>query len=446
MFRKFKGFFGKAQGQKMEIENEDDVDVMLEPLNMDFDKVRMDIIKELTLKDDELLLGAFGNEDKKAHLHEYIKQYLIDKNIVNLSSEILVNSICGLMFIEDIIKDEDITDISWNGTELWVQHNKKGRYLYDADKLNDKEVGMLINKIGNSINKSCNASTPTLDAEYPMLRVQATHKSIAPYGQTFSMRVVRPKLRYNPKDSKDIPQELFKILESCMKSNCNILVSGITGSGKTEFQKWLIGHIDDNEKIFSAEDTLELHIKTLYPQKDIMSFKTTSRTSYIDLVKVALRNNADWIIIAETRGAEAYDMIKAVQTGHNVITTVHSISARDSVDRLVHMCKEKYELDQVLLGQIISRGFDIGIHLDYTIDENGVSRYVTEIVQYTNYTDKGLEYDLLYELEFKVNENTDEITKNHNFYPISKKIEQKLIKANQIKALQDYANLVKNRR
>ena len=211
---------------------------------------------------------------------------------------------------------------------------------------------------------------------------------------------------------------------------------------RQNFKKWLIGHINNNEKIFSAEDTLELHIKTLYPKKDIMSFKTTNRITYIDLVKVALRNNADWIIIAETRGAEAYDMIKAAQTGHNVITTVHSISAHDSVDRLIHMCKEEYDLEQVLLGQIISRAFDIGIHLDYTIDQNGVSRYITEIVQYESYNDQGLKYSPLYELEFVVNQDNT-ITKNHKFYPLCKKIEQKLIKGKQIQELNEYNRLIK---
>lgn len=410
--------------------------------NIEFERIKMDIINDLSMKNDELLLGAFGNVEKKEQLGIYIKNYLAEKNIKHISAENLVNSICGLLFIEDIIKDEDITDLSWNGTELWVQHNKKGRYHYTDNLLTENQVGMLISKIGNAINKSCNASSPILDAEYPMLRVNATHPTIAPYGQTFSMRVVRPKLRYDPSQSPDIPQELFGILKSFMKSKCNILVSGITGSGKTEFQKWLIGHINNNEKIFSAEDTLELHIKTLYPEKDIMSFKTTNRITYIDLVKVALRNNADWIIIAETRGAEAYDMIKAAQTGHNVITTVHSISAHDSVDRLIHMCKEEYDLEQVLLGQIISRAFDIGIHLDYTIDQNGVSRYITEIVQYESYNDQGLKYSPLYELEFVVNQDNT-ITKNHKFYPLCKKIEQKLIKGKQIQELNKYNRLIK---
>ena len=123
--------------------------------NIEFERIKMDIINDLSMKNDELLLGAFGNVEKKEQLGIYIKNYLAEKNIKHISAENLVNSICGLLFIEDIIKDEDITDLSWNGTELWVQHNKKGRYHYTDNLLTENQVGMLISKIGNAINKSC---------------------------------------------------------------------------------------------------------------------------------------------------------------------------------------------------------------------------------------------------------------------------------------------------
>jgi len=78
-------------------------------------------------------------------------------------------------------------------------------------------------------------------------------------------------------------------------------------------------------------------------------------------------------------------MLKSSLSGHNIITTIHSNNAKSNVERIIHMCKEGYNLDQNLLGNMICENFDIGVHLDHYIDENGVKRFISEVVEYVSY-------------------------------------------------------------
>ena len=388
----------------------------------------------------ELLLGAFGNEEKKENLSQWISTYLDEQGLSEkYTVQDVVNRLCGLFFIEDILKDENVTDISFNGKDIYVQDNTKGRYKYH-ETLTEEEVDILISKISNSINRECNATHPILDAEYPRLRVNATSKTIAPYGRTFSLRSVRPRLAFDPKRVAYTPQEIFDLLGALVQSKANFVVSGITGSGKTELQKWLIGQIPNNQKIISSEDTLEMFLKDLFPEKDIMSFRTTQHITHTEIVKLALRNNPDWIIIAETRGSEAYSLIKAGQTGHNVITTLHSMSADQSVDRFIHMCKEEYDLDTLLLGKLISNVFSIGIHLEQEITDQGVQRYISQIVQYEDYDKNGVVCSPLYELGYEFVKG--EVKKVNKLYPLNDRLTKLLTKHRQVDVLTKYSKLV----
>lgn len=403
--------------------------------------LQSNIIKKLhNDQQSELLLGAFGNEEKKEALSEWIDTYLKEHNLSNqYNVQDLVNRLCGLAFLEDILSNENVTDISFNGKDIYVQDNIKGRYKYHQT-FTEEEVDILINKISNSINRECNASHPVLDAEYPRLRVNATAKTIAPYGRTFSLRSVRPRLAFDPKKVAYTPQLIFDLLGALVQSKANFVVSGITGSGKTELQKWLIGQIPNNQKIISSEDTLEMFLKDLFPEKDVMSFRTTHHITHTDIVTLALRNNPDWIIIAETRGSEAYSLIKAGQTGHNVITTLHSMSADQSVDRFIHMCKEEYDLDTLLLGKLISNVFSIGIHLEQEITDQGVQRFISQIVQYEDYSQNGVIYSPLYELDYQV--INGEVTKVNKLYPLNDRLTKLLIKHRHIDVLNKYNELV----
>src|SRR5690606_4660651 len=130
------------------------------------------------------------------------------------------------------------------------------------------------------------------------------------------------------------------------KAESNIIIAGRTGSGKTETQKMLVGSIENDKVIALIEDTRDSHIKTLYPDKFIYSWQTLlseereKKITMSELVKASLRSNPDWIIISETRGAEAADILDSVKTDHAIITTIHAKGAMNIPARLVPMVRQ----------------------------------------------------------------------------------------------------------
>lgn len=333
--------------------------------------------------------------------------------------------------LKKLLNNPNITDISFNGKDIFVQDNQKGRYKINGD-FSIHNIENYIKQLTYQNNQQFNDEQPILDTEFPNLRINAVHKTIAPYGMTASFRSSVPSLKINKYDKSIAPRSAFALLESCVKANCNIIISGKTGSGKTEMQKYLVGFIPDNEKIVLIEDTLDTHLKELYPSKDILSWRINKKIEtpilFDDLIKAGLRNNPDWIIISETRGSEAYSMLKSSLSGHHIITTIHSNNAKSNVERVIHMCKEQYNLDQTLLGTMICDNFDIGVHLDHTIDENGVKRYIAEIVEYISYGNKGTVINTLFKRNTTISKRNGRYIYdvNYEFGKMSEKLFKKL--------------------
>ena len=213
-----------------------------------------------------------------------------------------------------------------------------------------------------------------------------------------SIRVTRPILALNEDNFKNFaPMYILDLFQAMIEVGSNIAIAGETGTGKTELQKLLVGFIPWDQKIVTGEDTLEGHFKTLYPDKDIMSWLTTNSVSFTDLIKAALRNNPAWIIISETRGKEAYEMIQSVLSGHRIITTLHSVNARAIPSRIVHMVKEGHQVDEKPLTESIYRYFDFGIHIKRKKINGKTVRYLSEIVEYLD----GEEANTVFEMKVR---------------------------------------------
>jgi len=177
--------------------------------------------------------------------------------------------------------------------------------------------------------------------------VNAVHRSVSPFGTTLALRFSESKLVLNYQNFSDFaPPNVLNLLEAMVKTRGNIVISGETGSGKTELQKFLTGFIPFEEKIVLIEDTADSRLKEIYPEKDINSWISSEIVSFTDLIKAALRNNPTWIILSETRGKEAYEMLQAVLSGHKMITTLHAVDVRAIPKRFVNMIKIGYSVDE----------------------------------------------------------------------------------------------------
>lgn len=156
---------------------------------------------------------------------------------------------------------------------------------------------------------------------------------------------------------------------------------------------------------------MDSHLKRLYPEKDINSWRTRTqkerketKVHFSDLIKAGLRNNPDWLIISETRGAEANDMLNAALTDHSVITTIHASGAPMIPSRLISMIGEaKDNFNEILLGNNITSVLKFGMHMTYEERGGQVRRFIRELVEYTGYDNDGVKYNYIYRVrnEFK---------------------------------------------
>lgn len=350
----------------------------------------------------------------------------------------------------ELVENTGVTDISYNGKDMYIQDNDLGRYQIDSERdprilaglppigINEKIVEDLGNSIQNTMGAQWNNNNPILDCELGELRTNFMHKTVSPYGVTFALRVSRPRLAITD-ISTLCDEDTAKLLEVFMRCDFNLLISGQTGSGKTEFQKALIGFIPDNKKISLMEDTLDSHIKEIYTHKDINSWATSGERgdeNYIgfpELIRAGLRNNPDWLMISEVRGAEAQDLLSAALTGHSIMTTLHATGADNIPSRLSNMVSmNEQSSDYEALQLDIVSVLNLGMHLERVDDPvtGKISRVVREIFEYTSFQ-QGVGiigvpiYQRLQNYDEATNEYTVKIVKNRLSNGLLEKIKNK---------------------
>ena len=289
--------------------------------------------------------------------------------------------------IKEFLEDDNITDVSYtNGGQIWLKSLDKGVYKVERPEINDPLIDKLAFQCANVMGKTFNMAHPFLDAESAELRMNFVHDSIATNGIALVIRKTPAKIRLNKEkllSEKYVTEELHNFLIKCVLGHCNIIISGETGSGKTELVKYLASNTLENEKIITIEDTLELHLDKIFPGRDIVAMKTNNIASYSDVLVTCMRQNPRWILLSEVRSAEAVMAVRnSISSGHNIISTIHSDSARNIPMRMYSLLESNLDLEQYL--KSIHRYVQIGIHVKgYMSQELG--RFQREIVEVTEF-------------------------------------------------------------
>lgn len=285
--------------------------------------------------------------------------------------------------LKEFLEDDNITDVSYtNGGQIWLKSLDKGVYKVERPEINDPLIDKLAFQCANVMGKTFNMAHPFLDAESAELRMNFVHDSIATNGIALVIRKTPAKIRLNKQkllDEKYVTEELHNFLIQCVIGHCNIIVSGETGSGKTELVKYLASNTKENEKIITIEDTLELHLDKIFPHRDIVAMKTNNIASYSDVLVTCMRQNPRWILLSEVRSAEAVMAVRnSISSGHNIISTIHSDSARNIPMRMYSLLESNLDIEQFL--KSIHRYVQIGVHVKGYLSKE-LGRFQREIVE-----------------------------------------------------------------
>ena len=289
--------------------------------------------------------------------------------------------------LRKLLDDDDITDISFdNGGQVWIRSLSQGSMRVEVQGLTTEFIEKLAFQCSNVMGTTFNNAKPFLDAESSELRLNFVHSSIATNGIAMVIRKTPAKIRLE-KDKllkeEYFTQDIHDILIKCVEGHCNIIVAGETGSGKTEFVKYLASHTKTEEKIITIEDTLELHLDKIFPQRDIVAMKTNNVASYTDVLVTCMRQNPKWILLSEVRSAEAVTAVRnSISSGHNILSTIHADKASAIPYRLYSLMETDLDVNQFL--NTIYRYVQIGVHIRayYSKKYQKFHREVDEVVEF----------------------------------------------------------------
>jgi len=303
--------------------------------------------------------------------------------------------------VKEYLENDDITDISYsNGGQVWLKTLSRGIFRIENPAINNSFIEKLAFQCANAMGKTFNMAHPFLDAESAELRLNFVHDSVARNGVACVMRKTPAKIRLVKEKilaDKYIELDIHEFLIKCVEGHCNIIVCGETGSGKTEFVKYLASKIKENEKVITIEDTLELHLDRIFPTRDIVAMKTNNIASYSDVLVTCMRQNPKWILLSEVRSAEAVMAVRnSISSGHYILSTIHADKAASIPNRMYSLLETSQDIDQFL--KSIHRYVQLGIYIR-AYQDKVTKKFVREIAEVTEFyvtKDNKAEHNIIY--------------------------------------------------
>lgn len=300
------------------------------------------------------------------------------------------NSMRGLDVLQPLVDDPSITEIMINGPHhVFVEQNGRLYRKNVSFGTNEKLENVILNIVAK-VNRTVNESTPIVDARLlDGSRVNVVLPPIALDGPTVTIRkfpedpmTIEKLISY-----QSITPEVAEVLERMVKAKYNIFISGGTGSGKTTFLNALSNFIPKDERVITIEDSAELQIKGV---DNLVRLETRNANiegkgeiTIRDLIRSSLRMRPERIVVGEVRGAEALDMLQAMNTGHDgSLSTGHSNSTKDMLSRLETMVLSGNSIPIEAIRQQIASAIDIIIQLSRLRDKSRRTLEITEVIGY----------------------------------------------------------------
>lgn len=320
-------------------------------------------------------MHSIKNEELREYVEAAVFDYAKDQKLKSAEIKYLVeriyNTFRGYDVLQPLIDDKTITEIMINNhKEIFIERFGKTSKV-DIQFENEQKLEDIIQSIVSKVDRVVNESSPIVDARLQDgSRVNVVLPPIALKGPVMTIRKFPEKpLTIEDLIAKEsISEEAAEFLRKLVQSKYNIFIGGGTGSGKTTFLNVLSNFIPTNERIITIEDSAELQIKNV---PNLVSLETRNANTegkgeitIRELIKSSLRMRPDRIIVGEVRGAEALDMLQAMNTGHDgSLSTGHANSVKDMLSRLETMVLNGANLPVEVIRKQISSAIDIMIHL-----------------------------------------------------------------------------------
>lgn len=352
----------------------------------------IDMTKELS---EEELFDRIDEAIKICSREEYIS--ITEKQ--RLRREIF-NSIRRLDVLQELVEDTSITEIMINGAkEIFVERDGKS-IKWEKEFESDRKLEDVIQTIVAGANRIINESSPIVDARLKDgSRVNIVLPPIAIGGPTVTIRKFPKETMTMEKlvAIGSLTDEAAEFLKKLVIAGYNIFVSGGTGSGKTTFLNALSNYVPSEERIITIEDSAELQIRNIpnLVRLEVRNANVEGKNeiSIRDLIKSSLRMRPDRIIVGEVRDASSIDMLQALNTGHNGMSTGHSNSPTDMLSRLETMVLLGADIPLLAVRKQIASAIDIVIHLGRLRDK---TRKVLEIIEVLECVDGEIEVNPLF--------------------------------------------------
>lgn len=353
-------------------------------------KLHNRLIEELNLA----ALDIIDTTQIRPEISGVVERFLAEENVLLNSEERkeltdqVLDELLGLGPIEPLLKDPYVSDILCNTYhDIYVERfgmleKTNARFVDNAHLMNI--IDRIISKVGRRIDES----TPMVDARLADgSRVNAIIPPLAIDGPMLSIRrfSVHPLKMEDLINYNSLTPEIATLLANCVAAKLNIMISGGTGSGKTTLLNVLSGFIPNQERILTIEDSAELQLQ----QEHVVRLETrppsiegTGQVNQRDLVRNSLRMRPDRIIIGEVRGAESFDMLQAMNTGHEgSMTTIHANSPRDSLTRLESMILQTgINLPEKTMRFMVSSALDMIVQISRLADGTRKIVSISEVV------------------------------------------------------------------
>ncbi|AKG75241.1 pilus assembly protein [Salinicoccus halodurans] len=348
---------------------------------------------------------SVSNDELRQYIEEFVityaKQYQISSRQMSVIVERMYNSFRGLGVLQPLLDDKDITEIMVNNyLEIFVE--KHGEvFKSDVRFESQQKLEDTIQAIVSKVNRVVNESTPIVDARLEDgSRVNVVLPPVALKGAAMTIRkfpehalTIDDLIRF-----KALNKEVSQFLKHLVEAKYNIFIGGGTGSGKTTFLNVLSNFIPKSERILTIEDSAELQLKSI---PNLISLETRNANTQgegeitiRDLIRTSLRMRPSRVIVGEVRGAEALDMLQAMNTGHDgSLSTGHANSVTDMLSRIETMVLSGADLPIDVIRKQITSAIDIMVHLSRFRDH---SRKVVEISEITGFENGEIQLNPLF--------------------------------------------------